>query len=277
MPRPPHLALVLDGCGPSKPAAPKDYAQLLAGRYDVREAKRLLQQTVVYPTCVEEQKAHGKTQYSVSIFSLTVDKQGRAGQVDFTVTKQISRSCAPEIEAAIVAAVQRLPRFRPAQENGVPVPIELRMGLEFPPPDPEDYGKREPEVMATYPGGDQALNKALGFPKTPLTKADSVNVVHVLLSVRPDGRVGHSRVVSLNQREPGYCQGIYAQTLVRRLAPFTPAKIQGKPVGSEFILQVYCPAEEELEERAFLGKMPVAPPLPPLPLELLPAPGTVTE
>lgn len=261
-------------CGQEKSSSPKDYSQVLAGRYDVREAKRLLQQTVVYPRCVEEQKAQGKTEHSVSVFSLTVDKEGRAGQVDFTVTKQISRACASEIEAAIRAAVQRLPRFRPAQENGVPVSIELRMAMEFPPPDPEDYGKREPEVRAKYPGGYAALDKALGFPKTPLTKADSVNVVYIQLSVRPDGRVGHTRVASLSEPkpEPGYYQGIYAQTMVRRLAPFTPAKTKGKPVGSDFILCVYCPPEEELEELAFLGQLPVAPVLPPMPLELLPAP-----
>lgn len=269
-----YLSLATIACGQEKSPAPKDYSQLLAGRYDVREAKRLLQQTVVYPRCVEEQKAYGKTEHSVSVFSLTVNKEGRAGQVDFTVTKQISRACAPEIEAAIRAAVQRLPRFRPAQENGVPIPIELRMGLEFPPPDPEDYSKREPEVRAKYPGGYAALDKALGFPKTPLTKADSVNVVYIQLSVRPDGRVGHTRVASLSRPvpEPGYYQGIYAQTMVRRLAPFKPAKTKGKSVGSDFILCVYCPPEEELEELAFLGKMPVAPVLPPLPLELLPAP-----
>ncbi|WBO86091.1 energy transducer TonB [Hymenobacter yonginensis] len=267
-----YLALATIACGQVQSPAPKDYSQLLAGRYDVREAKRLLQQTVVYPRCVEEQKAQGKTEHSVSIFSLTVDKEGRGGQVDFTVTKQISRACAPEIEAAIRAAVQRLPRFRPAQENGVPVPVELRMGMEFPPPDPEDYGKQEPEVRANYPGGDAALDKALGFPSKPLTRADSVNVVSVLLSVRPDGRVGRTRLMSLSQPAPGYYQGIYAQTMVRRLAVFTPAKSNGKSVGSEFILSVYCPAEEKLEELAFLGQLPVAPVLPPLPLKLLPIP-----
>lgn len=64
-----------------------------------------------------------------------------------------------------------------------------------------------PSIVVTWhPGSNRAMEKALGLPDSPLTKADSLNAVQ--LSVRPDGRVGSTRIVS--ERKPGDWQGLYA-------------------------------------------------------------------
>jgi len=274
------VSAALPGCGPSTPTvgSPPDYSQRLPGRFEARDAEQLLQQTVAYPACVETQRAQGMTEGSATFLSLEVDAQGRAGQVRFTLTKQTSEDCAREIEAAIVAAVARLPRFRPAQEQGQAGVRRLPMSLHFPPPDAEPYGQAVPQVAATFPGGGPALREALGYTGEPLTAADSTNSVQVTFTVRPDGRVGEARVGTTQRGEkPGFWSALYALNRVRSLPAFQPATSAGQAQGQLTGVYVLGPGEEAARQLVLSGRMPVPAPLPPLPLELLPEfrrPGT---
>ena len=267
--------LPLLSCGQTKSSAeaPSSTARPGAAKiFDAVAAGTLLEQSVAYPVCVEEQRARGLTKSSATFLDFVVDEQGRAGRPSFTLTKNIGLRCEAEVEAAIAEAVARLPRFRPTLRDGRAVPTRVSAAVMLP---PENIQKPGPvDKKAAFPGGWRALAKALEYRPSFFTRADTLTM-EVAFEVRTDGRVTGARVPAYEAVQRNPASALYALNKVRALPAFQPALRNGKPaVGLAILVDVKCPANAVAEEMVLAGTMPVPAPLPPLPFEAIPLPVT---
>jgi Gram-negative bacterial TonB protein C-terminal len=258
--------------GQSSPATNKQtYTNTSVRIYDASVGGTLLEQTVAYPTCVEEQRARGLASGSATFLDFVVNEQGQAGQVSFVLTKGVGTRCAAEVETAIQAAVARLPRFQPTIQNGKAVPTSIRAVVVLPPKELAKPGPVDSE--AAFPGGWPALDKALAYTLRKQTPADTIKIP-IVFKVRADGRVIEPYITDskIQQRYPGCAQ--YALNKVNALPAFEPARRAGKPVvGSKgYFVTVICPAEKTAQQLVYNGQMPVPLPLPPLPFDLVTLP-----
>lgn len=175
------------------------------------ELIQLIRRNTVLPAEVREGRAEGPVGVSFVV--------GRNGRVR---NAQITRGLNPAADAAVLAAVAKLPRFVPGRQNGQPVAVSLAMQVPLlGPGHVYDAGEVAVVRAASFPapGLGAYLRQSLRLPVV-VTKENLSGRVNVGFVVGADGRVRDAQVL---QHMCASCDE-EALRLVRAMPAWAPAR-----------------------------------------------------
>lgn len=191
----------------------------------------LVQQALVLPVGLRRNDDEGET----TVY-LTVGASGVAYNI------RLARSISPTAEAAVVAALAKLPRWQPGRHKGQPVAITLAFPVVVRRPD-HVYAEYELTQLAQFPapGLEAYVRKSLRLP-ADVVNGSQKGQVEINYVVGEDGRVRAARV------ESSLCPACdeEALRLVRAMPAWQPARTRyGQPVATYKSLRINLPPTED--------------------------------
>lgn len=193
-------------------------------------AHDLVQRALVLPASLRANDEEG-----IVMVYLTVGASGVAYNV------RLSRSISPAADAAVVAALAKLPRWQPGRRNGQPVAIPLMFPIAVMRPD-HVYAENQLRQLARFPapGLDAYVRKNLRLP-AEVTNSSQKNKVEINYVVGENGQV---REAYVNSRQCPACDA-EGLRLVRDMPVWQPARTSyGQPVATFKTLIINMPPNE---------------------------------
>ena len=193
-------------------------------------AQELVQRALVLPASLRANDEEG-----IVTVALTVGASGVAYNI------RLSRSISPAADAAVAAALAKLPRWQPARRNGQPVAVPLRFPIMVMRPD-HVYAEYELKQLAQFPapGLEAYVRSNLRLP-AEVANGSQKGTVEIGYVVGEDGRVRDAYVNN------GLCPTCDAEALrlVRAMPVWHPARTRyGQPAATRKILQINMPPNE---------------------------------
>ncbi|GAA4033735.1 hypothetical protein GCM10022409_17550 [Hymenobacter glaciei] len=201
--------------------------------FDVLTATELIQSRAVYPADFLKTDPHGEVHVE-----FVVDASGKAREAG--VRQQLGYAPAPAAAtAAVLAAIQGLPRLQPALREGKPVAVRMGLTIRYPNPPPSKmytaglgrvyaYAEQMPQLL-TGGGGTaivMAIQQHLEYPAAARA-AGIAGRVYVRFVVGADGKVRDAQVM----QGIGHGCDEAALAAVRQLPEFRPGRQNGCPVA----------------------------------------------
>ena len=190
-------------------------------------ASDLVQRALVLPASLRANDEEGPV-----MVCLTVGASGVAYNV------RLSRSISPAADAAVVAALAKLPRWQPGRRNGQPVAVPLRFPIAVMRPD-HVYAEYELQQHARFPapGLESYVRNTLRLP-AEVTNGSQQGQVEINYVVGEDGRVRDAYVNN------GLCPTCDQEALrvVRAMPPWQPARTSnGQPAATLKTVRINLP------------------------------------
>lgn len=201
--------------------------------FDVLTATELIQSQAVYPADFLKTDPHGEVHVE-----FVVDATGKTREAG--VRQHLGHEPVPAAAtAAVLAAIQGLPRLQPALREGKPVAVRMGLTIRYPNPPPSKmytagpnrvyaYAEQMPQLL-TGGGGTAivtAIQQHLEYPAAARA-AGVTGRVYVRFVVGADGQVHDAQVL----QGLGHGCDEAALAAVRQLPEFRPGRQNGCPVA----------------------------------------------
>lgn len=123
--------------------------------FDEKTAIELIQSRVKYPAVVLEKHLLGEVPVE-----FVVDATGKARDAKVLEAAYYYKPADPAVTAAVLTAVNNLPKLQPAVRDGKPVAVRMKLAIRYPNPPPSENYSAGPnrvykyaEQMPELPGG----------------------------------------------------------------------------------------------------------------------------
>ena len=214
---------------PGQPKTPDKVVEEVGGSYgaNLSPVQKAVGKTLVLPAEVLDGRSEG-----IVYTSFVVSAAGEVGDA------KIVRGLCPACDAAVLAAVRKLPRFVPGQQGGKPVAVTLNLPVTLKSPN-HVYQPDELPTRARFAGAGiyDFIRRTVKVPAVVASEGLKGRI-RVDFIVRPDGKIDAPEV------KTHLCASCDAEALrvVRAFPAWTPARdAMGQPVATRQTVDVPMP------------------------------------